>query len=155
FERDDRVAEQIVPLAIAAVVIARRAAESRVYDAASFVHSEPETPVVHALASFSRALRPGVAACRARTCGRNELPSFRSGLGAKASRVSSGTFGRLLPAGRSYNERVLVDGGRRSVRYTRIHNTFLSEAGIDFAGAGDQGHHLRTLGIDDPCRIRG
>ena len=145
----DRVAEQIGPLAVRAVVIARRAAEGHVDDVASFVGGHGEAPVVHTGAIPPVVALPGFVAWLTGTRHRMKLPELRAGADVIGAGIAGRARSGLLLHVRADEERVLVYGGRGIVGHAEVDDAFVAEARDNCARPRIQRDHFRAGGEDD------
>ena len=159
-ERDDRVAVEVLPLAIATVIVGRRRAERRVDDAAFGVDRE-EGPHVRAGSVLPAVAFPGLHAWLPRSRHRMELPEQAPRLRVPPSNVAvEPEAGRLLTVVSAGDDDVLEDRGRRDQADAPVHLAHdaalevgvsaISESGRELPGLRIQRNQVLARAGDDP-----
>jgi len=152
-QSDQRIAVQIVALAIEAIIIAGWASERGVEQAALGIHRHVEAPVVNASAILPSVLRPGVVTGLARPRDRVKIPNRRARTRIVSARVARFPGSRLFGNICADEDEVLENGRWRVVGHHQVDFALFTEARVDLAGLGVEREHSFTGSKDDARRI--
>ena len=152
-QRDDRIAEKICALSVAAVIAGHRRRERHVQHPALLVEREIERPGVRPAAVLPAVVFPGVMPKLARLRHRAEFPDFCAGARIEGARISRRNRRRRRRV-RADDEEIFVHERHRVVRHAHVHFAVFAESRFRRTGFRVERNQPAAHGKDD-ARGRG